>query len=76
GRRHIEPRWSQPIVGLSAFQWHARKISSYPEKDTNEMQCIMSGVASVGSGILQKCITRAQTYRTTSGLANPISLGD
>uniref|UniRef100_A0A5K3G1X4 Uncharacterized protein n=1 Tax=Mesocestoides corti TaxID=53468 RepID=A0A5K3G1X4_MESCO len=26
----------QPILCLSAFQWHARKISSQPEKDTNK----------------------------------------
>uniref|UniRef100_A0A5K3FZG3 Ig-like domain-containing protein n=1 Tax=Mesocestoides corti TaxID=53468 RepID=A0A5K3FZG3_MESCO len=39
--------WPQPILCLSVFQWHARKISSQPEKDTNEEQYIMSGVASV-----------------------------
>ncbi|VDD77134.1 unnamed protein product [Mesocestoides corti] len=39
--------WPQPILCLSAFQWHAGKISSQPEKDTNEVQCIMNGVASV-----------------------------
>uniref|UniRef100_A0A5K3G6L2 Uncharacterized protein n=1 Tax=Mesocestoides corti TaxID=53468 RepID=A0A5K3G6L2_MESCO len=37
----------KPIVCLSVFQWHARKISSQPEKDTTEEQYIMSGVASV-----------------------------
>uniref|UniRef100_A0A5K3EYT6 Cyclic nucleotide-binding domain-containing protein n=1 Tax=Mesocestoides corti TaxID=53468 RepID=A0A5K3EYT6_MESCO len=39
--------WTQPILCLSAFQWHARKISSQPEKDMDEMQYIMSGVASL-----------------------------
>uniref|UniRef100_A0A5K3EL42 SURF1-like protein n=1 Tax=Mesocestoides corti TaxID=53468 RepID=A0A5K3EL42_MESCO len=39
--------WPQPILCLSAFQWHARKISSQPEKDTNEEQYIMGCVASV-----------------------------
>uniref|UniRef100_A0A5K3FY99 YD repeat-containing protein n=1 Tax=Mesocestoides corti TaxID=53468 RepID=A0A5K3FY99_MESCO len=39
--------WPQPIPCLSAFQWHARKISSQPEKDTTEVQYTMSGVASV-----------------------------
>uniref|UniRef100_A0A5K3EZM4 Secreted protein n=1 Tax=Mesocestoides corti TaxID=53468 RepID=A0A5K3EZM4_MESCO len=38
---------SQPILCLSAFQWHARKISSQPEMDPNKEQYIMSGVASV-----------------------------
>uniref|UniRef100_A0A5K3FF68 Uncharacterized protein n=1 Tax=Mesocestoides corti TaxID=53468 RepID=A0A5K3FF68_MESCO len=27
-RRHIGPRWLQPILCLSAFQWYATKISS------------------------------------------------
>uniref|UniRef100_A0A5K3G4K1 Uncharacterized protein n=1 Tax=Mesocestoides corti TaxID=53468 RepID=A0A5K3G4K1_MESCO len=39
--------WPQPIPCLSVFQWHARKISSQPEKDTTEVQYIMSGVGSV-----------------------------
>uniref|UniRef100_A0A5K3FBD3 Ig-like domain-containing protein n=1 Tax=Mesocestoides corti TaxID=53468 RepID=A0A5K3FBD3_MESCO len=39
--------WPQPILCLSAFQWLARKVSSQPEKGTNEEQYIMSGVASV-----------------------------
>uniref|UniRef100_A0A5K3FZ85 Polyprotein n=1 Tax=Mesocestoides corti TaxID=53468 RepID=A0A5K3FZ85_MESCO len=39
--------WPQPIPCLSAFQWHAREISSQPEKDTTEVQYIMGGVASV-----------------------------
>uniref|UniRef100_A0A5K3FXU5 ABC transmembrane type-1 domain-containing protein n=1 Tax=Mesocestoides corti TaxID=53468 RepID=A0A5K3FXU5_MESCO len=39
--------WPQPALCLSAIQWHARKISSQSEKDTNEVQNIMSGVASV-----------------------------
>uniref|UniRef100_A0A5K3EKE6 Lipoprotein n=1 Tax=Mesocestoides corti TaxID=53468 RepID=A0A5K3EKE6_MESCO len=39
--------WPQPILCPSAFQWHARKIGSQPEKDTTEVQYIMSGVASV-----------------------------
>ncbi|VDD79896.1 unnamed protein product [Mesocestoides corti] len=43
--RHIGPGWPQPILCPSAFQWHARKISSQPEKDTIEEQYIMSGVA-------------------------------
>ncbi|VDD84450.1 unnamed protein product [Mesocestoides corti] len=47
--------WPQPILCLSVFQWHARKISSQPEKDTTEVQYIMSGVASVGSDILYYC---------------------
>uniref|UniRef100_A0A5K3G2D3 PPM-type phosphatase domain-containing protein n=1 Tax=Mesocestoides corti TaxID=53468 RepID=A0A5K3G2D3_MESCO len=38
--------WPQPIPCLSAIQWHARKESSQPEKDMDEMQYIMSGVAS------------------------------
>uniref|UniRef100_A0A5K3FJZ1 Ovule protein n=1 Tax=Mesocestoides corti TaxID=53468 RepID=A0A5K3FJZ1_MESCO len=37
----------KPILCLFVFQWHARKISSQPEKDTNEVQYIISGVASV-----------------------------
>uniref|UniRef100_A0A5K3FCT3 START domain-containing protein n=1 Tax=Mesocestoides corti TaxID=53468 RepID=A0A5K3FCT3_MESCO len=37
----------KPIPCLSAFQWRARKISSQPEKNTTEVQYIMSGVASV-----------------------------
>uniref|UniRef100_A0A5K3EHA1 FBPase domain-containing protein n=1 Tax=Mesocestoides corti TaxID=53468 RepID=A0A5K3EHA1_MESCO len=46
GRRNIGlPGLSQYCV--SAFQWHARKISSQPEKEANEVQYIMSGVASV-----------------------------
>uniref|UniRef100_A0A5K3FWZ5 Ovule protein n=1 Tax=Mesocestoides corti TaxID=53468 RepID=A0A5K3FWZ5_MESCO len=28
--------------------WHARKASSQPEEDTNKLQFILSGVASVG----------------------------
>uniref|UniRef100_A0A5K3FXL5 ADAM_CR_2 domain-containing protein n=1 Tax=Mesocestoides corti TaxID=53468 RepID=A0A5K3FXL5_MESCO len=47
GLRHIGPRWPQPILCLSAFPWHARKISSQPEKDTSEVQHMMSGMASV-----------------------------
>uniref|UniRef100_A0A5K3FG13 Uncharacterized protein n=1 Tax=Mesocestoides corti TaxID=53468 RepID=A0A5K3FG13_MESCO len=49
--------WSQPILCLSAFQWHATKISSQPEKDTTEVQCILSGVASVmdSGGRLPTC---------------------
>uniref|UniRef100_A0A5K3EX31 HCO3_cotransp domain-containing protein n=1 Tax=Mesocestoides corti TaxID=53468 RepID=A0A5K3EX31_MESCO len=39
--------WTQPILCLSVFQWHARKVSSQPEKDTSEEQCIMSDVGSV-----------------------------
>uniref|UniRef100_A0A5K3EKU9 Uncharacterized protein n=1 Tax=Mesocestoides corti TaxID=53468 RepID=A0A5K3EKU9_MESCO len=39
--------WPKPILCLSAFQWHAREISSQPEKDTTEVQYIMSGVPSV-----------------------------
>uniref|UniRef100_A0A5K3FUW4 Uncharacterized protein n=1 Tax=Mesocestoides corti TaxID=53468 RepID=A0A5K3FUW4_MESCO len=39
------PGRSQSCV--SAFQWQGRKIGSQPEKDTNEEQNIMSGVASV-----------------------------
>uniref|UniRef100_A0A5K3ERZ2 Ig-like domain-containing protein n=1 Tax=Mesocestoides corti TaxID=53468 RepID=A0A5K3ERZ2_MESCO len=39
--------WPQPILCLSVFQWHARKISSQPEKDTTEEQYIMNGLASV-----------------------------
>uniref|UniRef100_A0A5K3FR48 Zf-RVT domain-containing protein n=1 Tax=Mesocestoides corti TaxID=53468 RepID=A0A5K3FR48_MESCO len=44
GRRYIGLRWSQPILCPSAVQCHARKISSQPEKDTNEVQYIMSRV--------------------------------
>uniref|UniRef100_A0A5K3G547 Envelope glycoprotein n=1 Tax=Mesocestoides corti TaxID=53468 RepID=A0A5K3G547_MESCO len=57
--------WPQPIPCLSAIQWHARKISSQPEKDMDEMQYIMSGVVSAGSGILQWRRIRAQTCWTT-----------
>uniref|UniRef100_A0A5K3EVT9 Uncharacterized protein n=1 Tax=Mesocestoides corti TaxID=53468 RepID=A0A5K3EVT9_MESCO len=39
--------WPQPILCLSAIQWHARKINSQPDKNTNEVQYLMSGVASV-----------------------------
>uniref|UniRef100_A0A5K3G1A6 Polyprotein n=1 Tax=Mesocestoides corti TaxID=53468 RepID=A0A5K3G1A6_MESCO len=56
--------WPQPILRPSAFQWHARKISSQPEKDTAEEQYIMSGVARIvdsdgrhltcGSGLWQR----------------------
>uniref|UniRef100_A0A5K3ELA9 Secreted protein n=1 Tax=Mesocestoides corti TaxID=53468 RepID=A0A5K3ELA9_MESCO len=37
--------WPQPIPCLSAIQWHAGKEGSQPEKDMDEMQYIMSGVA-------------------------------
>uniref|UniRef100_A0A5K3FAA4 Polyprotein n=1 Tax=Mesocestoides corti TaxID=53468 RepID=A0A5K3FAA4_MESCO len=37
----------QPVLCLSAFQWHAKMMSSQLEKDTNEVQYIMSGVDSV-----------------------------
>uniref|UniRef100_A0A5K3G5I4 Uncharacterized protein n=1 Tax=Mesocestoides corti TaxID=53468 RepID=A0A5K3G5I4_MESCO len=30
--------WPQPILCLSVFQWHARKVSSQTEKDTMEVQ--------------------------------------
>uniref|UniRef100_A0A5K3FK82 Uncharacterized protein n=1 Tax=Mesocestoides corti TaxID=53468 RepID=A0A5K3FK82_MESCO len=39
--------WPQPVLCLSAFQWHASKISSRRKKDTTEMQYIMGGVATV-----------------------------
>uniref|UniRef100_A0A5K3G2R3 LAG1_DNAbind domain-containing protein n=1 Tax=Mesocestoides corti TaxID=53468 RepID=A0A5K3G2R3_MESCO len=39
--------WPQPILYLSGFRWHARKVSSQPEKDRTEEQYILSGVASV-----------------------------
>uniref|UniRef100_A0A5K3ERR3 Uncharacterized protein n=1 Tax=Mesocestoides corti TaxID=53468 RepID=A0A5K3ERR3_MESCO len=39
--------WPQPTPCLSAFQWHARKISSQHEIDTNEKHYIMSGIVSV-----------------------------
>uniref|UniRef100_A0A5K3EV49 Uncharacterized protein n=1 Tax=Mesocestoides corti TaxID=53468 RepID=A0A5K3EV49_MESCO len=39
--------WPQPIPCPSAIQWHAGKEGSQPEKDMDEMQYIMSGVASV-----------------------------
>uniref|UniRef100_A0A5K3FZE8 Uncharacterized protein n=1 Tax=Mesocestoides corti TaxID=53468 RepID=A0A5K3FZE8_MESCO len=45
--------WPQPIRCPSVFPWHARKTGSQPEKDTNEVEYIRSGVASVGSSILQ-----------------------
>uniref|UniRef100_A0A5K3FCQ1 Secreted protein n=1 Tax=Mesocestoides corti TaxID=53468 RepID=A0A5K3FCQ1_MESCO len=46
GRRHVgPPGLSQSRV--SAIQWHAVKEGSQPEKDMDEMQYIMSGVASV-----------------------------
>uniref|UniRef100_A0A5K3ELJ1 Uncharacterized protein n=1 Tax=Mesocestoides corti TaxID=53468 RepID=A0A5K3ELJ1_MESCO len=37
------------MLCLSAFQWHAEKVSSQPEKDMDEMQYMWSGVASVGN---------------------------
>uniref|UniRef100_A0A5K3G1U1 Transposase n=1 Tax=Mesocestoides corti TaxID=53468 RepID=A0A5K3G1U1_MESCO len=36
----------KPILCLYVFQWHARKIGSQPEKDTNDVQYTVSGVAS------------------------------
>uniref|UniRef100_A0A5K3G752 Pecanex-like protein n=1 Tax=Mesocestoides corti TaxID=53468 RepID=A0A5K3G752_MESCO len=46
GRRHVGPPGrSQSCV--SAFQWHARKVSSQSDEDMDEVQYIMSGVASV-----------------------------
>uniref|UniRef100_A0A5K3F5E3 Transposase n=1 Tax=Mesocestoides corti TaxID=53468 RepID=A0A5K3F5E3_MESCO len=30
--------WPQPIPCLSAIQWHARKVSSKPEKDSDGMR--------------------------------------
>uniref|UniRef100_A0A5K3FZB4 HELP domain-containing protein n=1 Tax=Mesocestoides corti TaxID=53468 RepID=A0A5K3FZB4_MESCO len=39
--------WPQPLPDLSAIQWHAGKEGSQPERDMDEMQYIMSGVASV-----------------------------
>uniref|UniRef100_A0A5K3F588 DUF5641 domain-containing protein n=1 Tax=Mesocestoides corti TaxID=53468 RepID=A0A5K3F588_MESCO len=39
--------WPQPILRFSVFQWYARKIGRQPEKETNEDQYIMSGVANV-----------------------------
>uniref|UniRef100_A0A5K3EPL7 Uncharacterized protein n=1 Tax=Mesocestoides corti TaxID=53468 RepID=A0A5K3EPL7_MESCO len=39
--------WPQPILCLFAFQWHARKIGSHPEKDTNEEPYLMIGVSSL-----------------------------
>uniref|UniRef100_A0A5K3F6R2 Late endosomal/lysosomal adaptor and MAPK and MTOR activator 5 n=1 Tax=Mesocestoides corti TaxID=53468 RepID=A0A5K3F6R2_MESCO len=39
--------WPQPILCPSALQWHARKTSSQPEKDTNEEQYILSSMATV-----------------------------
>uniref|UniRef100_A0A5K3EX79 Secreted protein n=1 Tax=Mesocestoides corti TaxID=53468 RepID=A0A5K3EX79_MESCO len=56
GRRHVgPPGCSQSCV--SVFQWHARKISSQPEKDTNRVQYIMSVVTRVvdWDGRLLKC---------------------
>uniref|UniRef100_A0A5K3EXI8 Uncharacterized protein n=1 Tax=Mesocestoides corti TaxID=53468 RepID=A0A5K3EXI8_MESCO len=47
GCRHIGPRWPQPILCRSAFQWYAREISSQPKNDTTEVMDIISGVASV-----------------------------
>uniref|UniRef100_A0A5K3EVY1 Uncharacterized protein n=1 Tax=Mesocestoides corti TaxID=53468 RepID=A0A5K3EVY1_MESCO len=46
GRKHVEPHGLSQTC-LSAFQWHSRKISSLPVKDTTEEQYIMSGVTSV-----------------------------
>uniref|UniRef100_A0A5K3FXZ4 Zf-3CxxC domain-containing protein n=1 Tax=Mesocestoides corti TaxID=53468 RepID=A0A5K3FXZ4_MESCO len=37
----------KPIPCLSVFQWHARMVSSQPEKDTTKASYMMSGVASV-----------------------------
>uniref|UniRef100_A0A5K3FU33 Uncharacterized protein n=1 Tax=Mesocestoides corti TaxID=53468 RepID=A0A5K3FU33_MESCO len=37
----------QPIPCPSAIQWHAGKEGTQPEKEMDEMQYIMSGVASV-----------------------------
>uniref|UniRef100_A0A5K3G143 Importin-11 n=1 Tax=Mesocestoides corti TaxID=53468 RepID=A0A5K3G143_MESCO len=39
--------WPQLIPCLSAIQWHAENEGSQPEKDMDEMQYIMSGVAIV-----------------------------
>uniref|UniRef100_A0A5K3G3V0 Uncharacterized protein n=1 Tax=Mesocestoides corti TaxID=53468 RepID=A0A5K3G3V0_MESCO len=39
--------WPQPIACLSAIPWHAGKEGSQPEKDMDEIQYIMIGVASV-----------------------------
>uniref|UniRef100_A0A5K3EZU6 Uncharacterized protein n=1 Tax=Mesocestoides corti TaxID=53468 RepID=A0A5K3EZU6_MESCO len=39
--------WPQPILCPSAIQWRAGTEGSQPEKDMDEMQYIMSGVASV-----------------------------
>uniref|UniRef100_A0A5K3G194 RNase H domain-containing protein n=1 Tax=Mesocestoides corti TaxID=53468 RepID=A0A5K3G194_MESCO len=49
-RLRAQPYWSnwpQPILCLSAFQWHARKTGSQPGKNTNKEQYIMNGVAGV-----------------------------
>uniref|UniRef100_A0A5K3G6S9 FZD3 n=1 Tax=Mesocestoides corti TaxID=53468 RepID=A0A5K3G6S9_MESCO len=43
--------WLQPILCLSVFQWHARKISSQPEKDATKEQYIMSYVASMEDSV-------------------------
>uniref|UniRef100_A0A5K3F8Z7 Uncharacterized protein n=1 Tax=Mesocestoides corti TaxID=53468 RepID=A0A5K3F8Z7_MESCO len=43
-------QWGEPSQELrtaSLLRWHARKIGSQPEKDTNEEQRIMIGVANV-----------------------------
>uniref|UniRef100_A0A5K3FDH1 Cyclic nucleotide-binding domain-containing protein n=1 Tax=Mesocestoides corti TaxID=53468 RepID=A0A5K3FDH1_MESCO len=39
--------WPQLIPCLPAIQWHAGKEGIQPEKDMDEMQYIISGVASV-----------------------------
>uniref|UniRef100_A0A5K3FQ82 Secreted protein n=1 Tax=Mesocestoides corti TaxID=53468 RepID=A0A5K3FQ82_MESCO len=35
GRRHCWTTWPQPILCLSAIQWHAGKEGSQPEKDSD-----------------------------------------
>uniref|UniRef100_A0A5K3FTH9 Transcriptional regulator n=1 Tax=Mesocestoides corti TaxID=53468 RepID=A0A5K3FTH9_MESCO len=39
---------SQKLRTASLLRRHARKIGSQPEKDTNEVQYVISGVAGVG----------------------------
>uniref|UniRef100_A0A5K3FIE2 Secreted protein n=1 Tax=Mesocestoides corti TaxID=53468 RepID=A0A5K3FIE2_MESCO len=54
--------WLQPILCPSAFQWHARKISSQPVKDTTEMQVFYnddgSGLRHIRPpGLRQSCVS-------------------
>uniref|UniRef100_A0A5K3G591 Zf-CRD domain-containing protein n=1 Tax=Mesocestoides corti TaxID=53468 RepID=A0A5K3G591_MESCO len=54
----------QPILRLSEFQWYGRKIGSQQEKDTNEVQHTISGVASVADSD-GRCLTCGSGFCVT-----------